>query len=283
MSNVRWIVRFPSGAVEHRYGTTPPQVGDAIGRNGSRAFVTSVTADERGVLTVIVGTDAPPGVTWEDLAPPDSPASKSERRRILEAADELFSTHGIRAVEVDELIAAAEVSAEAFSSHFAAKEDLVLAFLQRREQQWTRAFVEAEARRRGNTPRDRLLAIFDVFDEWFHRDDFEGCSFINVLLETTEREDPVRLASAAHLEYIRSVVRRLAEEAGMSEHDAGEFAHSWHILMKGSIVTAGEGDQLAAQRAKGLGVLLLDRYLTQTDDIPAAEAVLESAALKASA
>ena len=38
----------------------------------------------------------------------------------------------------------------------------------------------------GLTPEERLLAIFDVFDDWFHRDDFEACSFINVLLETAD-------------------------------------------------------------------------------------------------
>jgi AcrR family transcriptional regulator len=67
--------------------------------------------------------------------------------------------------------------------HFPSKTDLVLAFLQEREQRWTVGRVEAEARRRGSTPEGRLLATFDMFDEWFRRDDFEACAFINVLLE----------------------------------------------------------------------------------------------------
>ena len=138
--------------------------------------------------------------------------------------------------------------------------------MQRREHRWTRAFVEEEARRRGSTPRDRLLAIFDVFDEWFHRDDFEGCSFINVLLEMGDLESPLGKASAAHLEYIRSVVRTLAEEAGVQDSEA--FAHSWHILMKGSIVAAGEGDELAGKRARAMGEDLLDRYLRVRIGLP---------------
>jgi AcrR family transcriptional regulator len=265
LSNRRWIIRFPSGAVEHRYGTEPPSIGDVIGRNGYNGFVTRVDVDEHGLATVTVGTEVPAGVTWDDLSPSDSPTTSPARRRILETADELFSQRGIRAVGIDELIASANVSKATLYRHFASKEDVVLAFLQRREQQWTREFVEAEARRRGSTPRERLLAIFDVFDEWFHRDDFEGCSFINVLLETTDREDPVRTASAAHLEYIRGVVSRLAEEAGLSAAAAEEFARAWHILMKGSIVAAGEGDKLAAQRARSVGSLLLDRYLGDVD------------------
>jgi hypothetical protein len=42
--------------------------------------------------------------------------------------------------------------------------------------------------------------------------------------------------------------------------DPDAFARSWHILMKGSIVAAGEGDRDAAKRARELGRLLLDTY-----------------------
>ena len=200
-------------------------------------------------------------MTWADLGANGATTGSAARERILSAAYELFSCRGIRAVGIDELAARAEVSKATFYRHFRTKNDLVLAFLQRREQRWTREFVEAEARRRGATPRQRLIAIFDVFDEWFHRDDFEGCSFINVLLETSDLDNPVGRASAAHLEYIRSVVRRLAAEAGLEGAEVEAFAHDWHILMKGSIVAAGEGDALAAQRAKTIGELVIQRYL----------------------
>jgi len=39
--------------------------------------------------------------------------------------------------------------------------------------------------------------------------------------------------------------------------DPEAFARQWHILMKGSIVAAGEGDREAARRAQELGALLL--------------------------
>jgi len=125
------------------------------------------------------------------------------------------------------------------------------------EQRWTRGWVEAEARRRGSTPGEQLLAIFELFDEWFHRDDFEACSFINVLLELGAAH-PAGRASIEHLENICSVVRQLAEEASLSDPDS--FAHSWHILMKGSIVSAAEGDPDAAQRAKAMARRLIEDH-----------------------
>jgi AcrR family transcriptional regulator len=266
VTHSRITVRYASGEVEHKYGSTLPKVGDRLGRNGDEGFVTSVDVDGPDHAMVSVGTPAPHGVVWDDLngrVTQDGEAPKA-RERILEAAYELFSTRGIRAVGTEEVLAKAGVAKSTLYRHFPSKEELVLAFLQRREHRWTREFVEAEARRRGSTPREGLLAMFDVFDEWFHRDDFEGCSFINVLLEIGDLDSPLGTASAAHLEYIRSVVRTLAEEAGVQ--DSETFAHSWHILMKGSIVAAGEGDRLAARRARAMGEDLLDRYLRVTID-----------------
>ena len=184
--------------------------------------------------------------------------TSAARQRILDSAYELFSRRGIRAVGIDEVIMNASVAKATLYRHFDSKDALVLAFLQQREQLWTRNWVEAEARRRGETPEEQLLAIFDLFDEWFQKDDFEGCSFINVLLEMNDRESVVGKASAEHLLNIRSIIRTLAEEAELRDSD--KFAHSWHILMKGSIVAAGEGDREAARRAQAMGRLLIEQH-----------------------
>ena len=177
------------------------------------------------------------------------------RERILDTAYELFSQHGTRAVGVDRIIAEAGAAKMTLYRNFASKDDLVVAFLAAREERWTRGWLQAEVAKRAETPKDRLLAIFDVFGEWFERTDFEGCSFINVMLEVTDRADPGRMASVRHLSVIRAFLAGLAEGAGVEDPEA--FAHQWHILMKGSIVAAAEGDTRAAARAQELGALLL--------------------------
>jgi AcrR family transcriptional regulator len=185
------------------------------------------------------------------------PGTAAARERILESAYELFSRRGIRGVGIDEIVEHAGVAKATLYRHFPSKDDLALAFLERREERWTRGWVEGEARRRGTSPAEQLLAIFDAFDGWFRREDFEACSFINVLLEMGAQH-PAGGASVDYLANIRSFVRTLAEEAGL--RDPASFAHSWHILMKGSIVAAAEGDADAAQRAKGMGRLLIDHH-----------------------
>ncbi len=184
-------------------------------------------------------------------------ADVGARERILETAYELFARRGIRDVGIDEVVERAGVAKATLYRHFPSKDALVLAFLERREALWTRGIVEAGARSRGATPEERLLAIFDVFDDWFRGDDFEACSFINVMVELGPRH-PVGKASVDYLENIRGVVRSLAEEAGLREPDA--FARSWHILMKGSIISATEGDVDAAKRAQALARLLIEQH-----------------------
>jgi AcrR family transcriptional regulator len=182
----------------------------------------------------------------------------SGRDRILEAAYDLFSRAGVRAVGVDTITAEADVAKMTLYRNFASKNDLALAFLALREERWTVGWVQGEVLRRASTPAGRLLTIFEIFSEWFARDDFEGCAFVTSLLEFEDRGDPVRQACVVHLANIRAFVCDLARAAGVE--DPERFAAQWHILMKGSIVAAHEGDRDAALKARELGVLLLERH-----------------------
>ena len=186
------------------------------------------------------------------------PAGGSTHERILDSAYELFSTRGVRAVGVDDVIVRAEVAKATLYRHFPSKDALVLAFLERREALWTRGWIEAETRRRAATARDRLLAIFDLFDEWFRRGDFEGCSFVNILLESPDRDGPVARACMSHLRRIRDMIRGLAVDAGL--RDVDNFAHAFHLLMKGAVTHAEEGDVDAAKRAQSMARDLIDKH-----------------------
>lgn len=185
-------------------------------------------------------------------------ARDSGRERLSRAAYELFSRDGVMSVGVDAVIARAGTAKMTLYRNFPSKDDLIIDFLRRREQLWTHEWLEAESQRRGETARDRLLAIFDVFSDWFGRPDFEGCSFLTTMIEVNDPGSPVHQAAVTHLANIRSYIERLAAEAGIRDTDS--FARKWHILMKGSIMAAHEGDAAAAHRARELGELLLAQH-----------------------
>jgi len=179
------------------------------------------------------------------------------RERILDVAYDLFATHGVNQVGIDAILVKSGCAKASLYSSFGSKIELVIAFLDKREATWTRQWLEAEVNRRGSDPKERLLAIFDIFDGWFAKRTFEGCSFINVLLESAV-DSPVRRAAAVHLSKIRAIVRALAEDANLEEPD--KFAQVWHMLMKGSIISACEGNRNAAREAKCAARLIVDGW-----------------------
>ena len=191
------------------------------------------------------------------------------RERLINAAYDLFSKDGVSQVGIDTILAKSDCAKASLYSNFKTKVELAIAFLHKREAVWTRGWLESEIKRRAKTPEGRLLAIFDVFDGWFHKKSFEGCSFINVLLESKEGS-PVRQAAAIHLAKIRAIVRGLAEEANL--HEPEKFAQAWHMLMKGSIVSAGEGNRNAARDARYAAQLILKGWKrTREADKPRAK------------
>lgn len=117
--------------------------------------------------------------------------------------------------------------------------------------------MERGARSRGITPEARLLAIFDVCDEWFQRSDFEAHSFVTVLLAGGVNRD-FGHDSDSTVADLRRLIVELALEAEMS--NAEEFALSWHILLRGSVVNAVEGDTEAAMRAQSMARDLIAQH-----------------------
>lgn len=187
------------------------------------------------------------------------------RERILSTAYALFTRRGIRDVGIDEIISRAQVAKASFYRHYPSKNELILAVLARREQVWTFGLVEKQSRRRGATPEAQLLAIFDVFNDWFaDRDHFDGSFFIKVLLEMGANH-PAGQACIHYLSNIRAIVQKRAEQAGLRAPE--EFAWSWHILMKGSIVAAAEGDSRAARRAQAMGRALIEAHRPTSSEL----------------
>lgn len=187
----------------------------------------------------------------------------STRDRIVVAAYGLITRRGVRGLSLSDIATAAGTTETELRQHFPTIDPLVLAVLERRERVWTFGLIEEQSRCRGTTPEEQLLAIFDVFEEWFTAPDFDACTFINVLLEMGA-EHPLGRAGIEHLQRIRDIVRVRAERAGIS--DADDFSRSLHILMKGAIIAAAEGDSHAARRAKRMAEALLEAHRPRSDD-----------------
>jgi AcrR family transcriptional regulator len=177
------------------------------------------------------------------------------RERILSAASRLFYERGIRNVGIDEIIATAGVAKASLYKHFASKDALIVEVLHEQDEAW-RKHLEAGVAARGGTPKERLLAVFDVLEEWFGEVSFRGCAFINTTVELASPGHPGHAASREHKRRMRSYLRELAKAAKVKDADA--LAGHLALLAEGAIVTAlMEQSAEPARRARSAAAQLL--------------------------
>ncbi len=185
------------------------------------------------------------------------PASK--REQLIDAALRLFASEGFHATGIDRILAESGVAKMTLYNHFKSKDELILAALRLRDQQFRNHFMQS-VERATTDPIGRLLAIFDVLGEWMGGSEFCGCTFINACAEFGAQGDPIRGAAAEHKRLLVNYVRELAECAGASEPQV--LAEELSLLMEGAVVSAQvTGDRDAAQRAKTLAQMVLDARL----------------------
>lgn len=190
------------------------------------------------------------------------------RERIVTAAYPLFAERGLKDVTEAEIGAAAGITAAELATVFPSRNSIAAACLVQRENELTVAVIEAGARARGVSPETRLLAVFDVLEEWFQSDDEEPTAFLAVLIGLREEQRPGR-ATADAARTVREIIGTLAREAGLREPE--RFALSFHVLIKASMLSAIEGDTVSGVCARDMGRELIRQHR------PSSELELEAA------
>lgn len=191
--------------------------------------------------------------------PAPEEAGADARERIIRTAYELFTCHGMTAVGVDRIVAEAGVAKTTLYRHFRSKDDLIAEVVERHHQLLLRDWLEPETRKRGATPADQLLAVFETLDEWFGDENFQGCLLINSLLEAHDRYGTVRHASIRAIDDVYVFLERLAVEANAREPE--RLAQQIHLLVRGAVVAAAQGRPDAVQEASVLARQLIEQAL----------------------
>lgn len=156
---------------------------------------------------------------------------KSARRRILDAARELFYREGIRAVGVDAVIARAGVAKMSLYRAFPSKDDLIVAFLEELSGQYWLWWDEVTGRHDGQ-PHRQVQALFAGLARHTTGDRFRGCPFTNTAIEFPDPAHPGRAVVTAHRRELRRRLRQLAE--ALRARDADVLADQLLLLMEGA-------------------------------------------------
>ena len=157
------------------------------------------------------------------------------RERLVSTSSDLFYQYGFQAVGLDQILEAVGITKTAFYKHFESKDELIVAALEHRDEkdmgEWYAFFED----RRDDEAKSRLLAVFDLLDDWFGKPDFRGCLFMNAATEFPSRNDPIHRTAAGHMEKVTRELQRMAAAAGASDPDS--LARQILLLMTGAIST----------------------------------------------
>ncbi|MFH8760359.1 TetR/AcrR family transcriptional regulator [Streptomyces atroolivaceus] len=183
-------------------------------------------------------------------APITDEQNRLDREALLDAAERLFYERGIQAVGMDEIRGASGLPLKRIYRFFAAKEDLVVAMLKRRDQRW-RGNLAAHVEQVPD-PGERVLAIFDWLAGWFAEPGFRGCAWINAYGELGPSSEAVLAEVRAHKQAFRDQIAGWTHAVGLP------LAEPVFLLAEGAIVTAGiSGDPTPARHARACVETLL--------------------------
>ncbi|WP_026731415.1 TetR/AcrR family transcriptional regulator [Fischerella sp. PCC 9605] len=186
-------------------------------------------------------------------------AKPALREHILNIADELFYREGIRATGVDTIIAKSGVAKTTLYRYFPSKDDLVVAYLERRNQRFWE-LMEVEIAKHPHQPTQQLLAVFKWLDELLTKPDCLGCPFLITTAEFAQLDYPGHQVAIKHKEAVRDRLMQLSEQASAS--NPRELAANLLLLIDGAFAQRRLFGQVAEVSLEKAAATLINAYLS---------------------
>lgn len=138
------------------------------------------------------------------------------KERILEKTFTLFHKQGYSATGINQIIEEAKVAKASFYQHFKSKEDLCVAFLNKRHDFWFNAlenFTQKET-----DYKSKVLASFDFLVNMNKKENFRGCSFLNILSEIPSDNIKILSVIQSHKTDLRNYFKNILGNNLISDH-----------------------------------------------------------------
>ncbi|MET8667579.1 TetR/AcrR family transcriptional regulator [Streptomyces tendae] len=171
-------------------------------------------------------------------ARPGRVAKLPPRERILDAAEELFQSEGIRRVGVQAIAEKAETTKMAIYRHFETKDALVAEWLRILAAEYRAAFDRVEAEHPGR-PREQILGLARFIADGLPALSYRGCPFVNSLAELPDRSHPARRVIEEHKAHQTRRLVGMCTEAGLP--DPEQVAAQITFLLEGAQVSTQNG------------------------------------------
>jgi AcrR family transcriptional regulator len=168
------------------------------------------------------------------------------RDRILDSAVRLFQEHGARAVGTQQIIDDCGCGKKLLYGEFASKDELVVAYLERCQREWT-TIMDAATRPYAHDPARQLVAIVRAVASQVAAPDYPGCPFRTTHAQFRDDDHPANRVAVRHVEKLRSRLYTLAKRAGAG--DARALSDRLMLIIDGLYVNASMLGRTSAQTA----------------------------------
>jgi AcrR family transcriptional regulator len=162
-------------------------------------------------------------------------SASSTHTKILETASRLFYEQGYHLTGINQVIAEAGVAKASFYYHFSSKEDLCIAYLEKRHQDWF-GWLREEIDQ-SKEPSERLLSLFTFLERWLSNSDFRGCAFLNITAEFPSPDNKIRLLVVSHKDALQAYITQLVDSLDIpaSENNSAYLVNAIYLLFEGTI------------------------------------------------
>jgi AcrR family transcriptional regulator len=157
-------------------------------------------------------------------------AGPQAQQHLLRAASELFYREGVRSVGVDAVVERAGVNKMSLYRQFSSKDELVMAYLEQKDEQFF-GYVEKSFAKHPGEPARQLQQYFDDLAVRASVDDYRGCPFVNVSVEFSDTAHPARQFVFRNKQRLMARLLELSTAAGADHPQA--LADGLGLLIEG--------------------------------------------------
>ena len=161
--------------------------------------------------------------------------ASSTHTKILATASRLFYEQGYHLTGINQVIAEAGVAKASFYYHFPSKEDLCVAYLEKRHQDWF-SWLREEVER-SEEALERLLGLFTFLERWLVNSNFRGCAFLNITAEFPSSDHRIRQVVISHKDALQAYIAQLVDRLDVSDSDnnSAHLVNPIYLLFEGTI------------------------------------------------
>lgn len=166
-----------------------------------------------------------------------------KKQHLIDTALNLFYQRGINSIGINEVLKVSGIAKKTLYNHFKSKDDLVLATLEYRDQQFMAWFDSLLSK--ANNDDALITQLFEGLHAWFTNgvaelQGFRGCFFINTAGEFTEQHSTIKSYCSEHKQKVKKCI-----EQHLSLKDK-QLVNLLVLLKEGAIVQAHLNQDLAA-------------------------------------